>query len=106
MTTFAANYEKQLETAKNGYKAVIDTVNKTLNDDKLYSAFSSYSDKVKDIVTAKANSYIAAQEEILSKLIDSDLFSDFVLADEVIILYDLIRDECVKRLALSIREEI
>ena len=49
---------------------------------------------------------LVEQEEILSKLIDSDLFSDFVLADEVIILYDLIRDECVKRLAVSIREEI
>lgn len=70
-TGIAANYEKQLEAAKNGYKAVIDTVNKTLNDDKLYSAFSSYSYKVKDIVTAKANSYIAAQEEILSKYLDT-----------------------------------
>lgn len=70
-TGIAANYEKQLETAKNGYKSVIDTVNKTLNDDKLYSAFSSYSDKVKNIVTAKANSYIAAQEEILSKYLDT-----------------------------------
>lgn len=70
-TGIAANYEKQLETAKNGYKSVIDTVNKTLNDDKLYSAFSSYSYKVKDIVTAKANSYIAAQEEILSKYLDT-----------------------------------
>lgn len=49
-------------------------------------------------------SSLVEQENILSQLIDSDLFSDFVLADEVIMLYDLIRDECVRRLALSIRE--
>ena len=70
-TGIAANYEKQLETAKNGYKSVIDTVNKTLNNDKLYSAFSPYSDKVKNIVTAKANSYITEQEKILSKYLDT-----------------------------------
>lgn len=50
-------------------------------------------------------SSLVKQEDILSRLIDSDLFDDFVLADEVILLYDLIRDECVRRLALAVQGE-
>ena len=49
-------------------------------------------------------SSLVEQEEVLSKLIDSDLFQEFILADEIIVLYDMIRDECVKRLALSVRK--
>ncbi len=45
------------------------------------------------------------QEAVLSQLIDSDLFQNFILADEVIMLYDMICDECVKRLAFSVRED-
>lgn len=48
----------------------------------------------------KAKSLVE-QEAILSQLIDSDLFEHFVLIDEVILLYDLVRDECVKRLSVS-----
>lgn len=50
-------------------------------------------------------SSLVKQEDILSHLIDSDLFCDFVLADEVILLYDLVRDECVRRLAMRIEAE-
>ena len=49
-------------------------------------------------------SSLVEQENILSQLIDCDFFSNFILADEVIMLYDLVRDECVKRLALGIWE--
>ena len=36
-------------------------------------------------------------EQNLSKLIDSDLFRDCILSDEIILLYELIRNECVAR---------
>lgn len=36
-------------------------------------------------------------EQNLSKLIDSDLFSNCILSDEIILLYELIRNECVVR---------
>lgn len=45
------------------------------------------------------------QEQILSDLIDSDLFENFVLIDEVIVLYDLVRDECVRRLTMSVESK-
>lgn len=38
-------------------------------------------------------------EQNLSAFIDSDLFDGFVLADEVLMLYELIRDECVYRVS-------
>ena len=50
-------------------------------------------------------SSLIEQEHVLSQLIDSELFPNFVLADEVIMLYDLIRDECVKRLSMSVQYE-
>lgn len=50
-------------------------------------------------------SSLVEQEQVLSDLIDSELFMDFILNDEVILLYDLIRDECVRRLAYSVRTE-
>lgn len=49
---------------------------------------------------------LVKQEDILSQLIDSDFGPDFILIDEVIVLYDLVRDECVRRLAISIREDV
>lgn len=39
-------------------------------------------------------------EDWLSKFIDSDLFEDSLLADEVTYLYESVRDECVKRVSL------
>lgn len=38
-------------------------------------------------------------EQNLSQYIDSDLFEDSLLADEVLVLYDLVRDECVYRVS-------
>ena len=39
------------------------------------------------------------QEKLLGQIIDSDMAEDFVLIDEVIQLHDMVRDECMKRLA-------
>lgn len=44
-------------------------------------------------------SSLVEYEENLSKLIDSELFNDCILADEIIMLHELIRDECVFRLS-------
>lgn len=38
-------------------------------------------------------------ERNLSAVIDSDLFNGFLLADEVLSAYELIRDECVDRVS-------
>ena len=45
---------------------------------------------------------LVSYEQNLSKFIDSDLYEGNILADEVNILYELIRDECVYRLSKSI----
>ncbi len=45
-------------------------------------------------------------EENLSSFIDSDLFSNFILSDEVILLYDMVRDECVRRVSIMSQETI
>ena len=60
----------------------------------------------KDWFSSWNASNLIKQEQLLSDLIDSDLFMDFILCDEVVLLYDLIRDECVRRLALSCKSEV
>lgn len=44
-------------------------------------------------------SQLVKYEQNLSRFIDSDLYCDFVLCDEVNVLFELIRDECVYRVA-------
>ena len=46
------------------------------------------------------------QAKVLAKMIDSDLVADSLLIDEVMILFNLIRDECVKRIAKSVNVEL
>lgn len=46
----------------------------------------------------KASRLIEA-EQWLSVFIDSDLFEDSMLSDEALVMYELVRDECVKRVA-------
>lgn len=46
------------------------------------------------------------QAKVLAKMIDSDLVAESMLIDEVMILFDLIRDECVKRVAKSVNVEL
>lgn len=41
-------------------------------------------------------------EENISRLIDSDLFADCILSDEITALYELIRNECIHRCQLSV----
>ncbi len=43
--------------------------------------------------------YLVEQERLLSSLIDDDCFSGFLLMDEIMSLYELVRNECVSRLA-------
>lgn len=45
------------------------------------------------------NDSLVKYEENLSDFIDCDLYDGFLLADEVNILYELIRDECVRRVS-------
>ena len=42
---------------------------------------------------------LVEQERLLSKLIDDDSFSGFLMMDEIMSLYELVRDECISRLA-------
>ena len=49
---------------------------------------------------------LVEHEQILCKMIDSDLVADSLLMDEVMILFNLIRDECVKRVAKSVNVEL
>ena len=43
-------------------------------------------------------------EENIGRLIDCDLFSEFLLSDETILLYELVRDECVCRLSAQVHK--
>lgn len=43
---------------------------------------------------------LVEQENFLSRMIDDDIVIESLLIDEVIILYDLVRDECVRRVAM------
>lgn len=44
-------------------------------------------------------SHLVKVEQWLSDFIDSDLFEDSILSDEALAMYELVRDECVKRVA-------
>ena len=46
--------------------------------------------------------HLIEQAKVLAEMIDSDLVADSMLMDEVVILFNLIRDECVKRIAKSV----
>lgn len=43
-------------------------------------------------------------EKNLCNVIDSDLIENFVLCDEVIALYEIVRDECVYRVAKMVED--
>lgn len=48
-------------------------------------------------------STLVEQEKLLSEILDSHLLEDLVLIDEIICLYDLVRDECVSRLEKALK---
>lgn len=39
------------------------------------------------------------QEELVSRLIDADFSSELIQLDEILALYEIIRDECVRRVS-------
>lgn len=66
---------------------------------------------MKDYVEAMKNFYkdyfsrcsaleLVRNEDQLSRLIDDDAFSYTLMIDDVLMLYELVRDECVRRVAL------
>ena len=52
-----------------------------------------------------SNRTLVRQEQILSDLIKSELVCDLILIDEIAFVHGLMRDECLKRLALSVCDE-
>lgn len=73
-----------------------------MNGFEFRDAFKEYH---KELFSHWKSKSLVEQEAILSQLIDSDLFEHFVLIDEVVLLYDMVRDECVKRLELSVKAD-
>lgn len=61
--------------------------------------FDSFREYYKRLLSTVKLSTLAQQEEILSRMIDDDTVADSYLIDEVVLLYDLVRDECVRRIA-------
>lgn len=55
----------------------------------------------RDVVTGWSNCCLFQQEALISRMIDSDDYSNLRTFDEIIALYDIIRDECVRRIGLS-----
>lgn len=45
-------------------------------------------------------------ESHFSKLIDDDFFEETLLIDDVLMLYELVRDECVRRVALMVHTPV
>lgn len=65
-----------------------------LNNDNLFrtywkNEFSSCSTKM-----------LIEYESVLSEFIDNDYFGSSVLIDEVLIMYELVRNECVHRVSM------
>ena len=54
----------------------------------------------KDYFSGCSASELVRNEDQLSRLIDDDSFSYTLLIDEALMLYELVRDECVRRVAL------
>lgn len=61
---------------------------------KYYDSFKAY---YREWLSGMDSSNIVDYERNLSALIDSDLFDDCILSDEISMLYDIIQDECVCR---------
>lgn len=45
-------------------------------------------------------SHLVQDEQWLSRFIDSDAFTESPLSDEVLEMFDLVRNECVRRVAM------
>lgn len=68
-----------------------------------YNKYKAYNERFNDYYTDFLSRCSAKQlvkfEQGVSKFIDSDLFEDSILSDEMVALFELIRDECVHRVA-------
>lgn len=54
----------------------------------------------KERFSLSKTSHLVKAEQWLSDFIDSDFCGDWLLSDEAFVLYELVRDECVKRVAM------
>ena len=52
-----------------------------------------------DFFKKSSSSSLVKYEDQLSKMIDSDFMCETFLFDMVIVLYELVRDECVRRVS-------
>lgn len=68
--------------------------NTKINTRKFEDVFSEY---WKERFKHFSLSNLVFYEDSISKFIDSGFCEDFLLVDEIIVLYELIRDECVHR---------
>ncbi len=55
-----------------------------------------------DLIQGFDNDSLVTSERDLRCFIDSEFYQDFLLAKELHVLYELIRDECVRRVAKMI----
>lgn len=53
-----------------------------------------------------SNSELLRSEKVLSNLIENDLVVNSFLVEEIRFLFDSIRDECVRRLSLTCKNEV
>ena len=53
----------------------------------------------RDWIKGFDNSSLVQYERNLSSFIDCELFEDFLMSDELLMLYEIIRDECVNRVS-------
>ena len=65
----------------------------------------SFREYYKERFRSSSASALVEQERLLSELIDNDDFISVWLMDEIIVLYELVRDECVCRVALIAKSE-
>lgn len=65
----------------------------------------SFREHYKDVFGGMSASGLVIHEERLSRLLDNDEFSHVILIDEAIALYEIVRDECVKRVAILASSE-
>ena len=54
-----------------------------------------------DMATRLSDARLVRQEQYVSQLIDLDFASELFQIDEILVLHDVLRDECVRRVRCS-----
>lgn len=67
--------------------------------------FEHFQEHYKERLSRMSDSSLVLYEDNLSQIISGELFRDCFLADEISVLYELIRDECVRRVAKGIKDK-